>query len=62
MPIEINELHIHVEVDASRSGPRSEARAAGAGGAGPMDDDARKAMVAECVEQVLRILENKMER
>ena len=59
MPIEIKELHIRVAVNTAQSGqpPADQAAAAGVGG-----DDAKEAMVAECVEQVLRILENKMER
>jgi Family of unknown function (DUF5908) len=58
MPIEIKELHIRVAVNAAAPGsaPAAKAPAAGAGGA---DKDA---IVAECVEQVLDILQGKKER
>jgi hypothetical protein len=59
MPIEIKELHIRVTVSTSQSGQLPEDQAAAAGSAG---NDAKEAMVAECVEQVLHILENKTER
>ena len=52
MPIEIKELHIKVSLTASP--PPS--------GAGAGDGDAKDAIVAECVEQVLQILQNKAER
>ena len=52
MPIEIKELHIKVAVNST---PHS-------GGAGVPQSDARDALVAECVEQVLQILQNKAER
>lgn len=52
MPIEIKELHIKIAL-TSAPPPRA--------ATGP-DDDARDAMVAECVEQVLQILNNKAER
>lgn len=52
MPIEIKELHIKVSLTASPPPP-----AAGAGGV-----DAKDAIVADCVEQVLQILQNKAER
>ena len=58
MPIEIRELHIRVSV-----GPEAGKRASGAQGttadAGNGDKDA---MVAECVEQVMQILQSKKER
>lgn len=64
MPIEIKELHIRVAVNTSQSGqpPEDRAGAAAAGGTGIGGDDAKEAMVAECLEQVLHILENKTER
>ncbi|MEX5216329.1 MAG: DUF5908 family protein [Nitrospira sp.] len=58
MPIEIKELHIRVTVNASPSGRRTEAR----GGAGTDNENERDQIVAECVEQVLEILERKQER
>jgi 3-oxoacyl-ACP reductase-like protein len=60
MPIEIRELHIRVAVSAppeAASTPAAPA-APGAGGAAPQNE----ALVAECVEQVLRILQHKTER
>ncbi|HBG06847.1 MAG: hypothetical protein A2075_00135 [Geobacteraceae bacterium GWC2_58_44] len=63
MPIEIRELHIRVAVNAAPGGARAAASAGGAlfGGAAG-SDEAQDAMVAECVEQVLQILQSKMER
>lgn len=63
MPIEIKELHIHVSVDTS-PGPEPGAKPGGAGknAAGADNDEVREAIVAECVEQVLQILQNKQER
>lgn len=57
MPIEIKELHIKVTVNAPGGGPAPSA-AAPVGGA-PAD---KEALVAECVEQVLLILQQKQER
>ena len=61
MPIEIKELHIRVAVNARTEGdaPVSSATPARAGGGEGGDKDA---IVAECVEQVLQILQNKAER
>ncbi|MDD5268370.1 MAG: DUF5908 family protein [Methylococcales bacterium] len=60
MPIEIKELHIHVVVNASPSGQPSTGHQGEAGGGGQSNDN--EAIVAECVEQVMKILQNKMER
>ena len=55
MPIEIKELHIRVAVNApAGTGVVTTRSAAG--------EEARDAIVADCVEQVLQILQNKMER
>ena len=63
MPIEIKELHIRVTVNASPSGQRTEARGgAGSGAVTDNDEGGRDEIVAECVEQVLGILERKQER
>ena len=63
MPIEIKELHIHVTVDASQDGRTSPPASGGAGNQGSGDPDHDKdAIVAECVEQVLQILQHKKER
>lgn len=59
MPIEIRELHIRVAVTAPQGSVASSERAI------TPDKDSeqpQQALVAECVEQVLRILQNKMER
>lgn len=59
MPIEIRELHIRVAVN-SEPGKQGAARAeAPADTGGHADQDA---VVAMCVEQVLRILQAKKER
>lgn len=58
MPIMIKELHIRVSVSAPAT-----SRPAGAPGPGPgTDGEARQALVAECVEQVLQVLHDKRER
>lgn len=62
MPVEIKELHIRVTVsgepaEAGRPGPAGQAaRGGGAAGAG------RDEIVAECVEQVFRLLQARKER
>lgn len=63
MPIEIKELHIRVEVNAPPAGqPASGAGAAPEGRAGSSGAGEKDALVAECVEQVLQILQSKTER
>lgn len=63
MPIEIKELHIRVTVNASPNGRQTGARGGGGGGVVADDDEGgRDGIVAECVEQVLGILERKRER
>lgn len=62
MPIEIKELHIHVVVNAGANDTAAKPEPATgassqAGGGGDKD-----AIIAECVEQVLEILQNKRER
>jgi hypothetical protein len=63
MPIEIKELHIRVTVNAPSEGQASASKTPvtpsghDADGAGD-----NTALVAECVEQVLQILEQKKER
>lgn len=62
MPIEIKELHISVTVDA---GPSNDSAATGATPplqSADMAQASRENLIAECVEQVLRILEQKRER
>ncbi|MFZ2448935.1 MAG: DUF5908 family protein [Methylovulum miyakonense] len=60
MPIEIKELHIRVSVTAPQPNGQPDSGKTGSGGAPGHDD--KEAIVAECVEQVLQILQNKMER
>ena len=63
MPIEIKELHIRVEVNAPSAGqPASGAAATPDGQAGSSGASDKDALVAECVEQVLHILQSKAER
>lgn len=59
MPIEIKELHIRVAVTPPAGGAP-----AGAPGpsATPGGDEARRELVAECVEQVLQVLRDRKER
>jgi hypothetical protein len=63
MPVEIKELHIRVTVNASGSGEgragNAPARSTSPAPAGSAD---KETIVAECVEQVLEILQNKSER
>ena len=56
MPVEIRELHIRVAVNADPAKLPAPSKSADGGGA---DKDA---IVAECVEQVLRIIQAKKER
>ena len=56
MPIEIKELHIRLTVTA----PAGATAKSATGGA--MGEQTRDAIVADCVEQVLQILQNKAER
>lgn len=62
MPIEIKELHIRVTVNPSLSGRQTGARGGAGGGAVADDERGCNQIVAECVEQVLGILESKRER
>lgn len=63
MPIEIKELHIRVAVNTSPGRqPSGEQTANGSRLRNSTGDDATEMIVAECVEQVLQILQNRMER
>lgn len=64
MPIEIKELHIRVAVNTGNTEPPASAAriSAAASGGSSLDEEGENALVAECVEQVLHILENKKER
>jgi hypothetical protein len=59
MPVEIKELHIRVTVNAVEGKPSEKQTT---GNAGKSSDGDRQAIIAECVEQVLEILQNKSER
>ncbi len=61
MPIEIKELHIRVTVNTSQGGQAADGAPA-AGKPGPAADESKDAIVAECVEQVLQIIQNRAER
>jgi hypothetical protein len=60
MPIEIKELHIRVSVNPPPSGSSAGDPKSPPAGAG--SDEMRQAIVAECVEQVLQVLQTKSER
>lgn len=62
MPIEIKELHIRVAVNAPQGGQAAGGQMTAAGRGHTGGDDAKEAIVAECVEQVLQILQSKAER
>jgi len=63
MPIEIKELHIRVAVNTSPSGQSSGGYlAAGTANESEGNSGGTDSIVAECVEQVLQVLKNKLER
>lgn len=62
MPIEIKELHIRVAINATQSGQRPEGGAAAPSNESAANDSAKDAIIAECVEQVLQVIQNKAER
>lgn len=64
MPIEIKELHIHVMVNASSGEPAASNAQNGESGnnSGNSGGGDKDTIIAECVEQVLEILQNKRER
>ena len=63
MPIEIKELHIRIAVNTPQNGqPSSNQATTGEDSSSLTSDDAKEMLVAECVEQVLHILQNKAER
>jgi hypothetical protein len=64
MPIEIKELHIRVLVNTAPGGQPAgqQATAGGSSSSGVSSDGDHEAIIAECVEQVLQILQNKTER
>lgn len=58
MPVEIRELHIRVAVNAESAKTSSSATSSSASDAGAD----REATVAECVEQVVQIIQARRER
>lgn len=60
MPIEIKELYIRVTVNAPPEQNPAAKPGDGKNAAGGGED--KEALIAECVEQVLQILQNKRER
>ncbi len=62
MPIEIKELHIRVAVNTPSGGPPPAGPKAASSAPGASESEAKEALVAECVEQVLNILRNRNER
>lgn len=61
MPLEIKELHIKVTVNQPSQGQSSTAGAA-AGAGGARTGDEKEAVIAQCVDEVLDIINNKKER
>lgn len=64
MPIEIKELHIRVAVNTTQGAQLVSSKQTSSGGS-KTDSDAgaaKDAIIAECVEQVLHILQQKKER
>ena len=59
MPIEIKELHIRVAVNAAPAKQTPIAQSTPGGGGNGGDKDA---IVAECVEQVMQLMQTKTER
>jgi Family of unknown function (DUF5908) len=63
MPIEIKELYIRVSVNTLPGELTPGAPAAAGAGSAPGDADGdREALVAACVEQVMQLLRDRMER
>ena len=59
MPLEIKELHIKVTVNQPSQGQQP---AAGAGASGANADDDKEAIITQCVDEILQIIDNKKER
>lgn len=64
MPIQIRELHIRVVVNAGESPPGSTAATGSSGNQQPPDkaDADKDLIIAECVEQVMAVLRDKLEK
>lgn len=61
MPVEIRELHIRVTVQ-SDAGKQQSAQKSQQGAGVPSGGADKDVLIAECVEQVLEILQSKKER
>lgn len=63
MPIEIKELHIRVAVNTPSAAPQTAGSIQRPAAADQAQSGKKKdEMIAECIEQVLQIMENKNER
>ena len=64
MPIEIKELHIRVAVNSPQGGEHTAGQAVASAGSqsGRSNGANNDAIISECVEQVMQILQNKAER
>jgi len=62
MPLEIKELHIRIAVNTSETAQPATGQTPAPAAANTGDAEAVNAIVGECVEQVLQILQSKMER
>lgn len=62
MPIEIKELHIRVNVTPPDSRQETSGPAKARRSDTALTNGAKQEIIAECVEQVMRILETKKER
>ncbi|HRD83029.1 MAG: hypothetical protein IAE84_03800 [Saprospiraceae bacterium] len=62
MPIEIRELHIRVNINAQQAESSAGTTSSAANAQAGMNEDDKQAIVAECVEQVLAVLQSKTER
>jgi hypothetical protein len=58
MPIEIRELHIKVTVNQPSQGQQQAATPS----AGAKADDDKEAIISQCVDEILEIIDNKKER
>ena len=61
MPLEIKELYIKVTVNQPSQGQQSGGGASAASGGAKADDD-KEAIVSQCVDEILQIIDNKKER
>jgi hypothetical protein len=61
MPLEIKELHIKVTVNQPSQGQQSTGASVGGAGGGKAGDD-KEAIISQCVDEILEIINNKKER